>query len=101
MSRFLLVTADPAYDHFFRAAVQGRLPGDIQTVLDPTLPATPDELLGRSVGEVPSVVLLGPGVDVHEAMRLREGILHGGAHRKASPGLIKPRAIISSRKLGR
>ena len=70
MSRFLLVTADPAYDHFFRAAVQGRLPGDIQTVLDPTLPATPYELLGRSVGEVPSVVLLGPGVDVHEAMRL-------------------------------
>jgi pilus assembly protein CpaE len=70
MSRFLLVTPDTKYDAQFRAAVAGRLPGEIQTVFNAVLPATPDELLGKSIGEVPSVVLLGPGVDVVEAMRL-------------------------------
>ncbi|MCM3688702.1 AAA family ATPase [Kocuria rosea] len=70
MSRFLLVTADPKYDAHFRSAVEGRIPGDIQTVFDTALPSTPDELLGRSVGDFPTVVLLGPGVDLHEAMRL-------------------------------
>jgi len=70
MSRFLLVTPDTKYDARFRAAVEGRLPGDVQTVFTPVLPATPDELLGRSIGEGPAVVLIGPGVDLHEAMRL-------------------------------
>lgn len=70
MSRFLLVTPDTAYDRRFRAAVEGRLPGDVQTVVDAALPDTPDELLGRSIGEVPSVVLLGPGVAVEAAFLL-------------------------------
>ncbi|MFI7482203.1 CpaE family protein [Kocuria sp. M1R5S2] len=70
MSRFLLVTPDTAYDRRFRAAVEGRLPGDVQTVFNAALPDTPDELLGRSIGEVPSVVLLGPGVPVDKALML-------------------------------
>lgn len=70
MSRLLLFTGDPAYDARFREAVQGRLPGEVQTVLGTALPSTPDELLGRSVGELPSVVVIGPGVDLYEAMRL-------------------------------
>lgn len=70
MSRLLLVTGDPAYDSRFRQAVQGRLPGEVQTVLGTALPATPDELLGRSVGELPTVVVLGPGLDLHDALRL-------------------------------
>ncbi|MFF0943878.1 CpaE family protein [Kocuria sp. CPCC 205300] len=70
MSRLLLVTGDPEYDTHFRKAVQGRLPGEVQTVFSTSLPATPDELLGRSVGELPTAVVLGPGVDLYEAMRL-------------------------------
>ncbi|ALU40820.1 pilus assembly protein CpaE [Kocuria flava] len=70
MSRLLLVTGDPAYDSRFRQAVQGRLPGEVQTVLGTALPATPDELLGRSVGELPTVVVLGPGLDLHDALHL-------------------------------
>ncbi|MFF0989903.1 AAA family ATPase [Kocuria nitroreducens] len=70
MSRLLLITADREYDSHFRHAVQGRLPGDVQTVLTSDLPGTPDELLGWSVGELPTVVLLGPGVDLYEALRL-------------------------------
>jgi pilus assembly protein CpaE len=70
MSRFLLVTSDPKYDAHFRSAVQGRIPGDVQTVANTALPSTPDELLGRSVGEFPTMVLLGPGVELNEAMRL-------------------------------
>ncbi|GGG71250.1 hypothetical protein GCM10011374_39910 [Kocuria dechangensis] len=70
MSRFLLVTPDTAYDRRFRAAVEGRIPGDVQTVFNASLPGTPDELLGRSIGEVPSVVLLGPGVAVEDALSL-------------------------------
>lgn len=70
MSRFLLVTNDTAYDRHFRAAIEGRIPGDVQTVFNVALPGTPDELLGRSIGEVPSVVLMGPGVDHGAAMRL-------------------------------
>ncbi|WP_309050774.1 AAA family ATPase [Streptomyces sp.] len=70
MSRLLLVTGDPEYDARFRKAVEGRLPGEIQTVFSTSLPATPDELLGRSVGELPTVIVLGPGVDLHVALRL-------------------------------
>ena len=70
MSRLLLVTGDPAYDAHFRQAVQGLLPGEVQTVLGTALPGTPDELLGRSVGELPTVVVLGPGLDLYEALRL-------------------------------
>lgn len=70
MSRLLLVTADTGYDRSFRAAVEGRIPGDVQTVFDAALPANPDELLGRSVGETPSVVVMGPGVDLEEALGL-------------------------------
>ncbi|MFI7585163.1 CpaE family protein [Kocuria sp. M1N1S27] len=70
MSRVLLFTDDPDYDARFRQAVQGRLPGEVQTVLDDALPATPDQLLGRSVGEMPTVVVFGPGLDLYAAMRL-------------------------------
>lgn len=70
MSRVLLVTKDPSYDVQFRKGTQGRLPGEVQTVFSAALPSTPDELLGRSIGELPTVVVLGPGLDFHEALRL-------------------------------
>lgn len=70
MSRILLVTKDPSYDVQFRKGIDGRLPGEMQTVFSAALPATPDELLGRSVGEIPTVVVLGPGLDFHDALRL-------------------------------
>lgn len=70
MSHFLLVTTSTSYDYSFRAAVEGRLPCEVQTVFDASLPDTPDELLGRSLGEVPSVVVIGPGVALEESMRL-------------------------------
>ena len=70
MSRFLLVTSSTSYDHSFRVAVEGRLPGEVQTVFNATLPDTPDQLLGRSLGEVPSVVVIGPGVAVEDSLRL-------------------------------
>ncbi|MEX5297861.1 AAA family ATPase [Kocuria sp. CPCC 205292] len=70
MSRVLLFTADPEYDTRFRKAVHGRLPGEVQTVFEAALPATPDQLLSRSVGTMPTVVVFGPGMDPHVAMRL-------------------------------
>ncbi|MFF0902475.1 UNVERIFIED_CONTAM: P-loop NTPase [Kocuria sp. CPCC 205316] len=70
MSRVLLFTGDPEYGTRFRQAVHGRLPGEVQTVLDDALPATPDQLLGRSVGEMPTVVVFGPGLDLYASMRL-------------------------------
>ena len=70
MSRFLLVTSDPSFDKSFRAAVENRIPGDVQTVFSAALPGTPNELLSKSIGEIPSVVVLGPGVGRARALGL-------------------------------
>lgn len=70
MSRFLLVTSDVTFDQRVQTAIAGRIPGSVQTVYNVQVPDTPDELLRKVVGELPSVLLLGPGVDPTDALRL-------------------------------
>ena len=70
MSRFLLVTSDVTFEQRFQAAIAGRIPGAVQTVYNVQLPETPGELLQRSLGELPAVVVFGPGVDPDDALRL-------------------------------
>ncbi|NKX56721.1 AAA family ATPase [Arthrobacter mobilis] len=68
--RFLLVTDDAGFEHRVRQAISGGLPGSVQTLKDVQLPPTPAEMLHYVVGEVPEVILLGPGVRVDEALTL-------------------------------
>ncbi|PAU90295.1 pilus assembly protein CpaE [Kocuria sp. WN036] len=70
MSRFLLVTSDVTFEQRVQTAIAGRVPGSVQTVYNAQVPDTPDELLRKVVGELPSVLLLGPGVDPGSALRL-------------------------------
>ena len=60
-----------------------QLLGEMQTVFSAALPATPDELLGRSIGELPTVVVLGPVHDGQgdEPLRVEGlGVGEGGQH---------------------
>ncbi|MFD1214471.1 CpaE family protein [Arthrobacter sp. GCM10027362] len=70
MSRFFLVTDDTGFDQRVRQAISGGLPGSVQTLREVRLPATPAELLHHVAGEMPEVILLGPGVRVDEALQL-------------------------------
>ncbi len=71
MSRFVLVTADSGFDIRVRRAISGGLTGTIHTSTNVSLPETPGELLAPVPrGEPTEVVLLGPGVDVADALRL-------------------------------
>ncbi|MFI7496134.1 CpaE family protein [Kocuria sp. M4R2S49] len=70
MSRFLLVTSDVTFEQRVQTAIAGRIPGSVQTIYNVQIPDTPDELLRRVIGELPAVLLLGPGVDVNEALGL-------------------------------
>jgi pilus assembly protein CpaE len=70
MSRFVLVTSDGAFGNRVHLAIKGGLPGTVHTITTVALPETPAELL-RSVPGVPTeVVVLGPGVDASDALRL-------------------------------
>lgn len=70
MSRFLLVTSDVTFEKRLQTAIAGRIPGAVQTIYNVQLPDAPDELLHRVVGELPAVLLLGPGVEPADALRL-------------------------------
>ena len=67
MSRFVLLTDDAVFTQRVRTAVAGRVPGDVLS-LGGRVPPTPQEFLSRVPGPLPEVLLLGPGIDVDEAL---------------------------------
>lgn len=69
MSRFVMISSDAAFGQRVRLAISG-LPGSMQSFPGAPLAETPDELLGKITDGDPQVVLLGPGVDLDEALRL-------------------------------
>jgi pilus assembly protein CpaE len=73
MSRFLLVTADHEFEQRVAKAVAGGLTGRLRTIRTETLPDAPDALLDAAGGtgsEQTELVLLGPGVQQDDALRL-------------------------------
>lgn len=69
MSRFVLITSNPAFGHRIDTAVAGGLRGDVQTIDDIRLPETPDEFL-EVLDDFPEVIIFGPGVERDDALRL-------------------------------
>lgn len=69
MSRFLLITADTAFDQKVRLATAGGLPGEVLSV-KPELLAQPDDLLDLITVQQPEVLVLGPGMALDGAFRL-------------------------------
>lgn len=64
-----MISSDAAFGQRVRSAISG-LPGSMQSFPGAPLAETPDELLGKIADGAPQVVLLGPGVDLDEALRL-------------------------------
>ncbi|WP_299167106.1 AAA family ATPase [uncultured Arthrobacter sp.] len=69
MSRFLLITADNAFEQKVRLATAGGLPGEVLAVR-PELLSRPEDLLDLVAVQQPEVLVLGPGVAVDGALRL-------------------------------
>ncbi|WP_323959100.1 AAA family ATPase [Arthrobacter sp. JZ12] len=69
MSRFLLITADNAFEQKVRLATAGGLPGEVLSV-KPELLSRPDDLLDLVSVQQPEVLVLGPGMNVDGALRL-------------------------------
>lgn len=70
MSRFVLITADTDFTQRVQAAISGGLPGTLQKINDVQLPANPDEILRTMSDGAPQAILLGPGVDLDQALQL-------------------------------
>lgn len=69
MSRFLLITADNAFEQKVRLATAGGLPGETLSV-KPELITRPEDLLDLLSVQQPEVLVLGPGMDLDSALRL-------------------------------
>ncbi|GAA2172277.1 hypothetical protein GCM10009784_02080 [Arthrobacter parietis] len=69
MSRFLLITADNAFEQKVRLATAAGLPGEVLAVKPALLPQ-PGDLLDLLSVQQPEVLILGPGMVVDGALRL-------------------------------
>lgn len=69
MSRFLVITADTDFEQRVRQATAG-LHGDLHSIIADYLPQGPDDVLRVLSGELLEVLVLGPGLQVDEAIRL-------------------------------
>ncbi|WP_458115443.1 AAA family ATPase [Arthrobacter sp. D2-10] len=69
MSRFLIITADNAFEQKVRLATAGGLPGEVLAVR-PDLLARPEDLLNLVAVQQPEVLILGPGLAMEGALRL-------------------------------
>ncbi|UXM90538.1 CpaE family protein [Paenarthrobacter sp. JL.01a] len=69
MSRFLVITADVEFERRVRQAASG-LHGDVQSIMADYLPQGPDDVLRVLSGELLEVLVLGPGLNVDDAIRL-------------------------------
>ncbi|MFJ4261142.1 CpaE family protein [Paenarthrobacter nicotinovorans] len=69
MSRFLVITSDVEFERRVRQAASG-LHGDVQSIMADYLPQGPDDVLRVLSGELLEVLVLGPGLNVDDAIRL-------------------------------
>lgn len=69
MSRFVVITADPDFEARARQAAS-RLHGTFHGIVANYLPPGPDDVLRTLSGDLVEVILLGPGLQVEESIRL-------------------------------
>jgi len=69
MSRFLVITADTDFERRVRQAAAG-MRGDVQSIIADYLPQGPDDVLRVLSGELLEVLVLGPGLQADDAIRL-------------------------------
>ncbi len=69
MSRFLVITADVEFEKRVRHAASG-LHGDVQSIIADYLPQSPDDVLRVLSGQLLEVLVLGPGLQADDAIRL-------------------------------
>lgn len=69
MSRFVLITSDPAFERQVRQAAAG-LHGTFHAIAADYLPPGPDDLLKVLNGDPVEVIMLGPGLPMEDSLRL-------------------------------
>ncbi len=69
MSRFLVITADVDFEKRVRQAAAG-MHGDVQSIIADYLPQGPDDVLRVLSGQLLEVLVLGPGLQADDAIRL-------------------------------
>ncbi|VXC72214.1 Type II/IV secretion system ATPase TadZ/CpaE, associated with Flp pilus assembly [Arthrobacter sp. 9V] len=69
MSRFLVITADVEFERRVRQAASG-MHGDVQSIIADYLPQGPDDVLRVLSGQLLEVLVLGPGLQAEDAIRL-------------------------------
>ncbi|KQR06210.1 AAA family ATPase [Arthrobacter sp. Leaf145] len=69
MSRFILITADHDFEKRVRTATAG-MSGSLQWFQANYLPEGPRDILDQLLGEPPEVMILGPGLEVAESLKL-------------------------------
>lgn len=69
MSRFILITPDTEFERVVRLAVAG-MHGSLHVFHADYLPDGPADILRQMVGELPEVMILGPGLPVSGSLKL-------------------------------
>lgn len=69
MSRFVLITPNPDFEHRMQLAVAG-MHGSLQVFQADYLPDGPHDFLRQLVGEPPEVLVLGPGLPEEASLKL-------------------------------
>ncbi|PRB45252.1 pilus assembly protein CpaE [Arthrobacter sp. MYb23] len=69
MSRFVLITSDHDFEKRVRTATAG-LSGSLQWFQADYLPEGPRDVLDQLLGEPPEVLIMGPGLDLEESLKL-------------------------------
>ncbi|WP_144659440.1 AAA family ATPase [Paenarthrobacter nicotinovorans] len=69
MSRFILITADHDFEKRVRTATAG-MSGSLQWFQANYLPEGPRDIMDQLLGEPPEVMILGPGLEVSESLKL-------------------------------
>jgi pilus assembly protein CpaE len=69
MSRYVLITSDPGFEGRVRQAASG-LHGTFHAIAADHLPPGPDDLLSVLTGDPVEVILLGPGLQMEDSIRL-------------------------------
>ncbi|WP_026539833.1 AAA family ATPase [Paenarthrobacter nicotinovorans] len=70
MSRFVAITAVRDFEGRVRQAISGALHGDLQTLSPDVLQAGTDDVFKQLTGAPPEVMILGPGVNPDDALKL-------------------------------
>ncbi|MFJ4206964.1 CpaE family protein [Paenarthrobacter sp. NPDC089675] len=70
MSRFVAITAVRDFESRVRQAITGALHGDLQTLSPAVLHGSTDDVFKELTGAPPEVMILGPGVNHDDALKL-------------------------------